>query len=65
MAYIIPSVPSTATGSPPVTSCARESESECAGSVDTSSVWWPAVANLTAKEDEREVLPTPPLPPTM
>ena len=39
MAYIIPSVPSTATGSPPVTSCARESESECAGSVDTSSVW--------------------------
>ena len=64
MAYSILSVPSTATGSPPVTSCASESLSECAGSVETSNVGWPAVANLTASEDEHEVLPTPPLPPT-
>ena len=53
--------PSTATGTPPVTSCASESLSECAGSVDTSSVGCPLEANFTASEAEHEVLPTPPV----
>jgi len=39
-----------------------ESDSECAGSVDTTSVWWPAAASLTASDAARLVLPTPPLP---
>mmetsp|Transcript_18786 Transcript_18786/g.61353 ORF Transcript_18786/g.61353 Transcript_18786/m.61353 type:complete len:231 (+) Transcript_18786:410-1102(+) len=36
--YSIPSVPSTNTGFPPDTSWASESDSECAGSVDTTNV---------------------------
>jgi len=64
MAYSMFPVPSTQTGRPPVTSCASESLSECAGSVETSNVGWPAFANRTARDDEHEVLPTPPLPPT-
>lgn len=59
------SLPSNRTGLPPDTSCASESLSECAGSVDTISVVWPAAARRTAKEADRLVLPTPPLPETM
>ena len=59
------SVPSTGTGTPLETSCARESESECAGSVETRSVGCPAAANFTASEELHDVFPTPPLPPTM
>lgn len=44
---------------------ARESLSECAGSVDTTSVVWPSSAKRTAREAARLVLPTPPLPLTM
>ena len=40
----------------------RESDSECAGSVDTTSVWCPAAASLTASDAARLVFPTPPLP---
>ena len=40
----------------------RESESECAGSVDTTSVWCPAAASFTASDAARLVLPTPPFP---
>mmetsp|Transcript_27861 Transcript_27861/g.69969 ORF Transcript_27861/g.69969 Transcript_27861/m.69969 type:complete len:296 (+) Transcript_27861:1352-2239(+) len=65
IAYSIISVPSTATGIPPVTSCASESVRECAGSVLTSKVGCPLMANFTASEEDSEVLPTPPLPPTM
>jgi hypothetical protein len=36
-----------------------------AGSVDTTSVVWPAVAQRTPSEAEQLVLPTPPLPPSM
>mmetsp|Transcript_6672 Transcript_6672/g.18521 ORF Transcript_6672/g.18521 Transcript_6672/m.18521 type:complete len:246 (+) Transcript_6672:2038-2775(+) len=56
------SIPSTWIGDPPDTSWSNESDSECAGSVDTRSVVWPAFANLMASEAESEVLPTPPLP---
>lgn len=43
----------------------RASESECAGSVDTTSVECPAAANLTASDAAELVLPTPPLPPSI
>ena len=59
------SVPSTRTGVPPDTSCASESLSECAGSVETTSVACPALAKRTASEALSDVLPTPPLPPTL
>ncbi len=45
--------------------CARESDRECAGSVDTINVVCPAAASLTASDALRLVLPTPPLPDTM
>jgi hypothetical protein len=45
-----------------VLACARESLRECAGSVETTSTVWPSCASLTAREAERLVLPTPPLP---
>ena len=38
IAQSIPSVPSTATGTPDETSCAKESLKECAGSVETINV---------------------------
>lgn len=38
----------------------RASDSECAGSVDTTSVECPAAANLTASDAAELVLPTPP-----
>ena len=44
---------------------ARESDSECAGSVETTSVWCPSSARRTAREAARLVLPTPPLPLTI
>jgi len=59
------SVPSTGTGLPPETSWSSESERECAGSVETTSVEWPAAASATAREAESEVFPTPPLPETI
>lgn len=37
-----------------------ESLSECAGSVETTSVVWPAPASATASDEEQLVLPTPP-----
>ena len=61
----IPSVSDTSTGIPPRTSCAKESDNECAGSVLTTSVLCPLAANLTANDDDNDVFPTPPLPPTM
>ena len=64
-AYSIPSVSFTSTGCPPRTFCASESLSECAGSVLTTSVLCPALANFTASELDSDVFPTPPLPPTM
>ena len=65
IAQSIPSVPSTATGTPEETSCASESLKECAGSVETISVGcWPDVANFTANDADNDVFPTPPFPPT-
>ena len=54
------SQPATGTAAPPERSCASASETECAGSVDTSSVDRPSSAKRTAIADEVEVLPTPP-----
>ena len=45
--------------------CASESDSEWAGSVDTTSVLWPSAANCTASAAARLVFPTPPFPLTM
>mmetsp|Transcript_17760 Transcript_17760/g.57209 ORF Transcript_17760/g.57209 Transcript_17760/m.57209 type:complete len:497 (-) Transcript_17760:116-1606(-) len=59
-----PATPSTRTTSPDERSVSSASPRECAGSVETSSVEWPSVANCTASEAEVVVLPTPPLPPT-
>jgi hypothetical protein len=44
---------------------ANESLREWAGSVETTRVGWPLLANLTARLAARLVLPTPPLPPNM
>ena len=59
------SVPASATGVPPEMSCARESERECAGSVDTTSVGTLCAAMCVASAAAHVVLPTPPLPPSM
>eukprot|EP00955_Chlamydomonas_euryale_P104860 365596-Chlamydomonas_euryale.AAC.41 len=40
--------------------CASESPSECAGSVDTTSTVWPSCASFTASDADKLVLPTPP-----
>jgi len=40
----------------------KESLSECAGSVETTSVVWPAAASFMAREADKLVLPTPPFP---
>lgn len=47
---------------PPRLTWARESLSECAGSVETTSVVCPSAARRSASEDARLVFPTPPLP---
>ena len=57
-----PSTPSIAVTSLPI-STPRESEVECAGSLDTSNTRNPESASQTAVADEVVVLPTPPLPP--
>ena len=41
-----------------------ESDSECAGSVDTINVFLPWFASHNAVAEDIEVLPTPPFPPT-
>ena len=43
----------------------RESDRECAGSVETTRVGWPSAASCTASDAALLVLPTPPLPPSM
>ena len=57
-----PGTPSTAVGSEP-NSTPKESEVECAGSLDTSSTFRPESASHTAVDAEDVVLPTPPFPP--
>ena len=59
----------TANGNSSVTCCfeqdltwSKESDNECAGSVETTNVVCPAAANLTARDAARLVLPTPPFP---
>ncbi len=53
--------PPTSVGSPPTGACS-DSASECAGSVESTSVRAPAAAQRRAVAAATEVLPTPPLP---
>jgi hypothetical protein len=55
------SPPPSSPGSGPTCTCST-SATECAGSVETSSVRWPAAAHRRAVAAATEVLPTPPLP---
>mmetsp|Transcript_21878 Transcript_21878/g.55688 ORF Transcript_21878/g.55688 Transcript_21878/m.55688 type:complete len:320 (-) Transcript_21878:1241-2200(-) len=52
------------TGSPPFRSWSNASDTECAGSVDTTRVGRPWLAKATPRDDAHDVLPTPPLPPS-
>mmetsp|Transcript_29212 Transcript_29212/g.93579 ORF Transcript_29212/g.93579 Transcript_29212/m.93579 type:complete len:300 (+) Transcript_29212:2068-2967(+) len=51
------------TALPPPTFCPRASPSECAGSVEMTSVESPASARATPSAADVDVFPTPPLPP--
>ena len=57
-----PSTPSIGVGSVPM-STPKESDVECAGSLETMRTFSPESANQTAVAAEVVVLPTPPLPP--
>mmetsp|Transcript_42862 Transcript_42862/g.73937 ORF Transcript_42862/g.73937 Transcript_42862/m.73937 type:complete len:265 (+) Transcript_42862:389-1183(+) len=59
----VPYTPSMGTSSPLDRSACSASPSECAGSVDTTTVSRPSAAKEAASAALEEVLPTPPLPP--